>query len=175
MFCSSVLIFASSLLIRLDYLLQLRKVATCGRCKTIMYPGPTKSTTNHRRGVCADGVKSKPAAESPNLPPWPQPTGIFSDGESFHAHAFLKKVQEVYGMVTTANADGTNLLLVEAQAFLLMLSERTVILTDADSRPTTALFKIYAGFQVDGSVPADRIVQHDGAECLRVGYLEQSA
>lgn len=79
-------------------------------------------------------------------------------------------------MVTaTSNADGTGLLLVEAQAFLLMLSERTVILTDADSHPTTALFKLYPGFQVDGSIPADRIIQHDGAECLRIGYLEQSA
>lgn len=142
-----------------------------------MYPGPTKSATNHRRGVCADGIKSKVTPDSPDLPPWPQPNGIFSDGVNFHAHAFLKKVQEVYGMVLASNtqAEGTGLLLVEAQAFLLMLSARTTILTDVDGRPTAALFKLYPGFQVDGTLPADRIVQHDGADCLRIGYLEQSA
>ena len=74
-----------------------------------------------------------------------------------------------------SDAGGTAVLLVEAQTFLLMLTTRTVILTDADGHPTTALFRLHLGFHVDGSLPADRIVQHDGAKCLRVGYLEQNA
>lgn len=137
-----------------------------------MYPGPEKSDTNHKRGICADGVKSKPTPESPELPQWPQPQGVFSAGSTFHAQAFLQSVQDIYHTITSR--DEPRMLLVEAQAFVLMLAARTVVLSDADGS-TVALFKLYPGFKVDGSVPAEQIVKHDGADCLRVNYLEQAA
>ncbi|KAF9235521.1 hypothetical protein BU15DRAFT_51329, partial [Melanogaster broomeanus] len=77
------------------------KIPICSRCQTIMYPGPEKSITNHRRGVCADGVRSKPKpkSESEELPPWLQPQGIFSGGKMFHSQAFLKTVKQIYERV----------------------------------------------------------------------------
>ncbi|KAH0839708.1 hypothetical protein J3R83DRAFT_632 [Lanmaoa asiatica] len=152
-----------------------RKVPTCSRCKTIMYPGPEKSATNHKRGICADGVRSKLTPELPELPHWPQPHGVFSDGETFHPQAFFKMVQEVYEITVLGSAVGLTVLLVEAQAFLLMLAARLIILTDADGQPTLALFKLYPGFKIDNSVSSDHIVQHEGAEYLRVNYLEHEA
>jgi len=41
-----------------------RKAATCSRCNTIMYPGPTGSSENHKRGYCSDGVRQR---EKPGL------------------------------------------------------------------------------------------------------------
>jgi len=148
-----------------------RKIPTCSRCKTIMYPGPTKSITNHRRGICADGVKSKSTAESSDLPHWPQPNGIFTDGRFFHTKVFFKSVKEIYELA--ASGTGLSMMLVEAQAFLLMLTMRTIILTDADGEPTTALFRLYPGFDVVDA--GDRVVNHEGTDCLRIDYLEQEA
>ena len=147
------------------------KIPTCSHCKTIMYPGPTKSITNHRRGICADGVKSKSTAESSDLPHWPQPNGIFTDVRFFHTKVFFKSIKEIYELA--ASGTGLSMMLVEAQAFLLMLTMRTIILTDADGEPTTALFRLYPGFDVVDA--GDRVVNHEGTDCLCIDYLEQEA
>ncbi|KAK7678884.1 hypothetical protein QCA50_018024 [Cerrena zonata] len=84
-----------------------RKTMICSRCKVIMYPGPTKSPQNHKRGFCSNGcpvtfkrfnkVKNeKPGNQNVSPPPYPQPAGIFSEGEQFHAIRFLQTVQDVY-------------------------------------------------------------------------------
>jgi hypothetical protein len=41
-----------------------RKIATCSRCKTVMYPGRSGALENHKKGYCADGVRQKPKVES---------------------------------------------------------------------------------------------------------------
>ncbi|KAF8832967.1 hypothetical protein BDN67DRAFT_976767 [Paxillus ammoniavirescens] len=64
-------------------------------------------------------------------------------------------------------------MMLEAQAFATMLQARTIILTDDNSAPSTALFKLYKDFALDGSTPDSRIVNHDGDDCLRINYLEQ--
>lgn len=140
-----------------------------------MYPGPEKSPLNHKRGICADGVKSTSTADSADhlLPDWPQPHGIFSDGSTFHASAFLQMVQQVYETMVTGTSPNTPV--IELQAFLQMLVARSVVLSDADGHPTMVLFRLYPGFNVDDSVSGDRIVQHEGADHLRINYLEQEA
>src|SRR5215472_8542473 len=46
------------------------KPATCTWCHTVMYPGPTSSLDNHKRGYCSDRVK-----QGKDGPIWPQPHG----------------------------------------------------------------------------------------------------
>ncbi|KAG1818937.1 hypothetical protein EV424DRAFT_1281572, partial [Suillus variegatus] len=50
---------------------------------------------NHKKGYCADGVKQSSKNTSEGLPLWPQPRGMFSEGRTFHPHAFLSTVQRV--------------------------------------------------------------------------------
>ncbi|KAG2360920.1 hypothetical protein BDR07DRAFT_1247119, partial [Suillus spraguei] len=59
------------------------KAQICSRCQTIMYPGPENSPLNHKQGYCADGE---------DLPPWPQPQGLFSEGHTIHPHTFSSVV-----------------------------------------------------------------------------------
>ncbi|KAF8997454.1 hypothetical protein BDZ89DRAFT_915144, partial [Hymenopellis radicata] len=65
------------------------EVATCFRCKTIMYPGGLKGASNHKRGYCSDGVGQKVDTETI---PWPQPAGIFVGGTEFYPLKFLEAI-----------------------------------------------------------------------------------
>ncbi|KAF9523224.1 hypothetical protein CPB83DRAFT_871718 [Crepidotus variabilis] len=76
-----------------------RKVQICSRCQTVMYPGPTGSLENHKKGYCADGVRQIQKDTEP-LPPWPQPQGIFKVGREFHVLAFLTEVRSLYEKLT---------------------------------------------------------------------------
>ncbi|KAH0836821.1 hypothetical protein J3R83DRAFT_8587 [Lanmaoa asiatica] len=77
----------------------------------------------------------------------------------FHPQAFLKMVQEIYEMTVLGSTAGLSVLLIEVQAFLLMLVACLVIPTDADSNPIIALFKLYPRFMVNNSAIArDHIV-----------------
>ncbi|KAG2344981.1 hypothetical protein BDR05DRAFT_881053, partial [Suillus weaverae] len=69
-----------------------KKAQRCSCCQTIMYPGPKNSSLNYKKGYCADGIKQSSKAAGKELPPWPQPQGIFSDGQIFHPHMFLSTV-----------------------------------------------------------------------------------
>ena len=129
------------------------------------------SALNHKRGICADGVRSKSTSDSLDLPDWPQPHGIFSDGTTFHASAFLRMVQQVYEITVTGT--NPNVPIIKVQAFLQMLAARSVVLSDESGHPTLVLFWLYSGFKVDGSVPGDHIVQRDSVDHLRINYLER--
>ncbi|KAG1825378.1 hypothetical protein EV424DRAFT_1320115, partial [Suillus variegatus] len=98
-----------------------RKAQTCSCCQTIMYPGPENSPLNHKKGYCADGVKQSSKAASEELPPWPQPRGIFSEGRMFHPHMFLSTVQHVF-MQGPGETD-----LLETEAFSKLLISRTEV------------------------------------------------
>ena len=115
------------------------KVPICSCCKTIMYLDPKKSATNHKCGICADGARSKPIPEMPKLSHWPQPYGIFSDGTIFHPLACLKIVQKVYEIIVSGLTTGLSMLLIEIQAFMLMLEMHLIISMNTDGNPTVAL------------------------------------
>ncbi|KAG2110453.1 hypothetical protein BD769DRAFT_1303856, partial [Suillus cothurnatus] len=101
----------------------------CSRCQTIMYSGPENSPLNHK-GYCADGVKQSSKAAGEDLPPWPQPRGIFSDGQTFHPHVFLSTVQRVYEHVFMQGPGETDLL--ETEAFSKLLNSRTKVYESDD-------------------------------------------
>ncbi|KAH9015176.1 hypothetical protein EDB84DRAFT_1634957 [Lactarius hengduanensis] len=78
---------------------EIRKPASCPRCKRFMYPGPTGSLD--KWGYCSDGVRSKPPDNAPlgYLPPWPQPNGAFSSdawSTTFNPIPFLATLRDVY-------------------------------------------------------------------------------
>ncbi|KAG2043854.1 hypothetical protein BDR03DRAFT_807342, partial [Suillus americanus] len=105
--------------------LQARKAQTCSRCQKIMYPGPENLPLNHKKGYCADGVKQSSKAAGEELPPWPQPPGIFSEGRIFHPHVFLSMVQHVYEHVFMQGPGETGLL--ETEAFSKLLISHTKV------------------------------------------------
>ncbi|KAG1776098.1 hypothetical protein EV702DRAFT_1269133 [Suillus placidus] len=142
-----------------------RKVQTCSRCQTIMYPGAENSPLNHKRGYCADGVKQV-SKSGEDLPPWPQPQGLFSEGRTFHPHAFLTAVQRVYERVFSQGPGEMDIL--EMEAFAKLLASRTEIREDG-----AVLFCLFTDIVVDSSTPRDRIVTHDGNQWLRINFLQQ--
>jgi hypothetical protein len=102
----------------------------CSHCQTIMYSGPENSPLNHKKGYCADGVKQSSKAAGKDLPPWPQPRGIFSDGQTFHPHVFLSTVQHVYEHVFMQGPGETDLL--ETEAFSKLLNSCTKVYESDD-------------------------------------------
>ncbi|KAG2034372.1 hypothetical protein BDR03DRAFT_870190, partial [Suillus americanus] len=122
-----------------------RKAQTCSRCQTIMYPGPENSPLNHKQDYCADGASLKfrtsrstfnkqVSTSSKDLPPWPQPQGLFSEGRTFHPHAFLLAVQRVYKHVFMQGLGEMDLL--GTVAFAKLLASRTEIREDGSAFPT---------------------------------------
>ncbi|KAG2125201.1 hypothetical protein BD769DRAFT_1388490 [Suillus cothurnatus] len=143
------------------------KAQTCSHCQTIMYPGPENSPLNHKKGYCADGVKQSSKTASEELPPWPQPRGIFSEGRTFHPHVFLSTVQRVYEHVFMQGPGETDLL--ETEVFLKLL----ISCTNVHKSDNMVLFWLFKGFITDPTTPHDWIVSHDGEEWLRINYLQQ--
>lgn len=82
-------------------------------------------------------------------------------------------VQEIYEIMVLGLAAGLSVLLIEAQAFLLMLAACLVIPLDPDSYLIVILFKLYPEFTINNSsVRRDHIVQHEDADYLCINYLE---
>ncbi|KAG1751552.1 uncharacterized protein EDB91DRAFT_1078312 [Suillus paluster] len=132
---------------------------TCSCCQTIMYPGPENLPLNHKRGYCADGVKQV-SKSGEDLPPWPQPQGLFSEGCTFHPHAFLLAVQRVYECIFMQGLGEMDLL--ETEAFAKLLASCTEIREDG-----AVLFQLFAHFVVDPSTP------HNDKQWLRINFLQQ--
>jgi len=63
-----------------------------------MDPVKTGSPENRKKGCCSDSFKQK-AATGDDLPPWPQPAGIFTGGSEFHPLLFSAAVRDVYEKV----------------------------------------------------------------------------
>ncbi|KAG1863232.1 hypothetical protein DFJ58DRAFT_839201 [Suillus subalutaceus] len=144
-----------------------RKAQTCSCCQTIMYPGPENSPLNHKKGYCADGVKQSSKAAGKELPPWPQPRGIFSEGRTFHPHVFLSTVQRIYEHIFMQGPGETDLL--ETEAFSKLL----ISCTEVHELDYMVLFPLFKGFVTDPTTPCDWTVSHDGEEWLRINYLQQ--
>ncbi|KAG1809006.1 hypothetical protein EV424DRAFT_1328566 [Suillus variegatus] len=130
-------------------------------------PGRKNSPLNHKKGYCADGVKQSSKAAGEELPPWPQPRGIFSEGRTFHPHMFLSTVQRVYEHVFMQGPGETDLLETEAFSKLLILR------TEVHKSDNMVLFRLFKGFVTDPTTPHDRIVSCNGEEWLRINYLQQ--
>ncbi|KAI0365885.1 hypothetical protein BV20DRAFT_953368, partial [Pilatotrama ljubarskyi] len=122
--------------------LRKRKNNTCRRCKAIMWPGPKGSPENHKRSYCSDGVRMNPQATqktpdgktvtiTEDLPPWPQPSGIFENGTKFHPTSFLRTVAQLYSQMVMHLSTGGEYAM-EYLAFAQMLHKRTIVVADGE-------------------------------------------
>ena len=151
-----------------------------------MYPGPTKSPQNHKRGYCSDGcpvsfdrfakVKKEPATQAQSTtatkdspPQYPQPDGIFSNGDSFNCIQFLQHVKDIYERaVMREQNQAVSDFTIEDQAFALMLESRTLQLHNE-----TVGFRLYEGLHIDETTASKLVVELDGTRYLRMQMLEQ--
>jgi len=142
-----------------------RKVATCSRCRMIMYPGPPGSQENHRKGYCSDGVRPSMKGDTP--PDWPQPQGIFELGTKFNPLNLLASLRDLYTQIVIQNGTGGDFAM-EYQAFWRLLHNRLTVAADGHH-----LFKLY-DLNLPSSTPPELIVEQDGSRYMRVDYLQSS-
>ncbi|EIW74127.1 hypothetical protein CONPUDRAFT_140629 [Coniophora puteana RWD-64-598 SS2] len=141
-----------------------RTPATCTRCLTVMYPGGLSPTGNHKKGVCGDGVRQI-RKDNEELPPWPQPQGVFTRGEHFHPAVFLKTIQQVYERTFVRSSGESEVL--EAEAFANMVTSRTITVEGGH-----VLFKMYRAFAADACTPDSALTIFNDEKYLRIPYLE---
>ncbi|KAI1782147.1 hypothetical protein LXA43DRAFT_906615 [Ganoderma leucocontextum] len=156
----------------------------CGRCKRIMYPEGKNHKDNHGRNVCSDGVRqssekvhfvindvSHDLVEHP--PPFPQPNGIFTDGNVFHPARFMEVVRRFYDRVVIDHS-APGALAMNDYAFAALLYDRTVIVPGLDGRPSKVIFKLFHSFKL---APGEPVVldEHEGEMYLRMDCLSEPA
>ncbi|KAI0344794.1 hypothetical protein BDW22DRAFT_1326664, partial [Trametopsis cervina] len=154
-----------------------RANAVCKRCRTVMFPGPEGSATNHKRGLCSDGVpthmhnvKYNGTTTYETTPRWPQPAGIFTRDKKthcFHAFEFLKAVRHMYEKTVIQN-DASSLGM-EYEAFADMLLQRAKRSEDGNM-----LFRLFPQLQLSSSTPSSLLVMHEGQQYLRIDCLRDS-
>jgi hypothetical protein len=127
-----------------------------------MYPGPSGSPENHKRGYCSDGVKR--TMQGDKVPDWPQPQGIFERGLTFDPFKFLSTVREAFEEYVIHGGDGGDRAM-EFQAFANMLHTRTKFTADGH-----CLFKLF-DLEVPLSTPQDLVVEYEGSHHLRMDCL----
>lgn len=129
-----------------------------------MYPGPVNSPENHNKGYCSDGAKQL-SAKFTDVPEYPQPEGIFSQGKQFDPIVFLKTIREFYEKVVVEKVAQESLT-VEDVAFGRMVNTRVIVCNDG-----AVLFKLYPYLTCPPSTPKALLVMHDEVQCLRVDAL----
>lgn len=66
------------------------------------------------------------------LPPWPQPFGMFEDGKRFNPTVFLGAVSHLYDQMVTHRSNGGEYAM-EYLAFAEMLQKRTIVVSACDA------------------------------------------
>ena len=131
-----------------------------------MYPGPTGSPENHRKGFCSDGVRQKSKSAEEILPNWPQPSGIFTNGTHFHSLKFLSFICETYEKVLANEyAESGGAYSMEEEAFAHLLMQRAQTLPCGK-----VLFQLFDLVLVD--VPDGLVVEQEGKKFLRINCLQ---
>ncbi|KAF8423457.1 hypothetical protein L210DRAFT_3570273 [Boletus edulis BED1] len=147
---------------------KVRKAQTCSRCQTIMYPGSEGSSLNHKRAYCSDGVRQVSKAGD-EVPPWPQPQGIFTAGKTFHPQVFYVTVQDIYERYCIPGAESLPFATMEAIAFAKLLASRIRMFDGG-----MVGLRLFADYELDPKTPTGCIIRpEDGSgEWLRLGYLQ---
>ena len=140
-----------------------------------MYPGPSKSPENHKRGFCSDGCpvtlkrfkNESGTYEDSSPPPFPQPVGIFVEGEVFHLHRFMEVVNDVYKRIVLKAGTGSNeTTMLEDEMFVRMLQSRVVQLSDGQN-----IFRLYPGLRIEPPTQTDLLMERDGGRFLRLPMI----
>lgn len=144
---------------------------------TIKYPGEMKSSSNHKKRYCADGVRIAHGNE-PRPPPWSQPDGIFINGETFKVTAFLEAIRNIYIELEirgqeVSDLDGQQLM------FLRMFAEQRIVLAEdpvsaSESPRTHTYFRLFRPdlYTVDLPATSDLLFIYEDATYLRVDCLD---
>ncbi|KAF8124424.1 hypothetical protein EV363DRAFT_1540574 [Boletus edulis] len=149
---------------------KVRKAQTCSRCQTIMYPGSEGSSLNHKRAYCSDGVRQVSFFKAGDeVPPWPQPQGIFTAGKTFHPQMFYVAVQDVYERYCIPGAESLPFAAMEAIAFAKLLASRIRMFDGG-----MVGLRLFADYELDPKTPTGCIIRpEDGSgEWLRLGHLQ---
>ena len=159
-----------------------RKTSECKRCKRVRYPegaaggkrrrkaaASDDPSLNHRRGVCSDGTPQKwlptqgvdPLTD--DVPRYPQPPGIFTDGTHFHPVAFLEHLRRITEKVAECGIAGS-LLDFEDHSFLIQFKNRSREAVDG-----TVYYRLFTDLVVANEQDvAAYIIEQDGRRWLRV-------
>ena len=131
---------------------------------------PEGSSLNHKKGYCGDGVKQVSKADE--VPPWPQPQGIFTAGKTFHPQAFYVTVQDIYERYCIPGAEPPPIASMEAVAFAKLLASRIHTFDNG-----AIGFRLFADYELDAKTPAGYIFHPEDSSdgWLRLAYLQGSA
>lgn len=136
----------------------------------IMYPGPEGSSLNYKKAYCSDGVRQVSKASN-EVPPWPQPQGIFSGGKTFHPQMFYVAVQDIYKRYCIPGAEPPPIATMEAIAFAKLLASRVRTFDGG-----MIGFRLFADYELGPKMPTGYIIHPDsednGSKWLRLGYLQ---
>ncbi|KAF9032463.1 hypothetical protein BDZ89DRAFT_1063369 [Hymenopellis radicata] len=147
---------------------KLRKAPVCKRCNQLLYPGGQRSTLNHARDFCSDGVRKKTQAGiDDELPKWPQPAGIYDKGITFNAFALLEAIRQLYQKVLS---DGLQPSDYELEEDALVDSLNQCIATDV--QPGEVLFRLYKDFTPSFDTPETLFVTIHDIQYLRILCLQ---
>ncbi|KAI1782077.1 hypothetical protein LXA43DRAFT_1069364 [Ganoderma leucocontextum] len=165
-----------------DETFKMGKNHICGWCKRIMYPEGKNHKDNHSRNVCSDGVRQSPEKVHlvingisrdfiEQVPPFPQPKDVFTDGNVFHPLRFMEVVRRFYDRVII-NHSAPGVLAMNDYAFAGLLYDRTVIVPGLDGRPSKVIFKLFHSFKL---APGEAAVldDHEGEMYLRMDCLSE--
>ncbi|KAJ7026258.1 hypothetical protein C8F04DRAFT_1268296 [Mycena alexandri] len=146
-----------------------RKAQTCTRCKAVKYPGGAGAPENHRRAFCSDGFKPTLTDDTPAA--WPQPLGVFSNGDEFHPFAFLTNVRELHKELVVEAVNPRDLSL-EQDAFQALLQDRMVI----NPMNGAVMWRMFTAFNVPAAdnVPENLFVDYNGARHLYINSLSDT-
>ena len=143
-----------------------------------MYPGKEGSTLNHRKGYCSDGARQKSQQVEKVMngqtikivdhpPPYPQPSGIFTDGKNFFPMRLIHEVSSLYERVVVRKET----LGMQDLALASMLHQRTLMLPVSEVNPRPlALFKLFPSLTT-GDCPAHLLVKYEDVDYLSLDEL----
>ena len=132
-----------------------------------MYPGLEGSSLNHRRAYCSDGVRR--VSKVNEVPPWPQPHGVFTAGKMFHPQAFYVTLQDTYECYCMPSAEPTPTPTMETVAFVRLLASRIRTFNN-----NVIGFRLFPDYKLDAKTPSSYIFrpEDDSGEWLRLAYLQ---
>lgn len=142
-----------------------------------MYPAPTGSPLNHKKGICEDGVMQKVQRCSQNEDPpdailrsialtppdWPQPIGLFTDrgkdvGVTFDPTLLIVRMRDAYKAVVIDRKQPT----LEQAALTSLLAKRSIELDGG-----TVLFKMYNLKNIP-EAPHELVVERGNNKHIRI-------
>ena len=129
---------------------------------------------NHKKLCCSDGVRIPTKKTlSVNVPDWPQPQGVYSEGGFLHTLKFLQMVRDIWTSLDDTEMYGSELN-VEYDSFVKFFKARQLVIQDEhDNSRRIVLFKLDGlldQYTLSPPIP-ELIIVHEGLKYLRIDSL----